>query len=133
MRSPFPALMADIACLCGADAQATEVMILGTYHMGNPGHDIHNLNADDVLADKRQHELSDLTGALARFRPTKIAVEQPTDHGAPARLSKYHEYLDGKLDPSRNEVVQIGFRLARTMRLADVYGIDSDGDFRTRP
>src|SRR6185295_7596742 len=30
---------------------------------------------------------------------------------------------------SRNETVQIGFRLAKTMKLPEVWGIDVDGDF----
>src|SRR5262249_47113873 len=39
----------------------------------------------------------------------------------------------GTLPESRNEVVQVGFRLAKRMQLADVYGIDVDGDFPFEP
>jgi hypothetical protein len=112
-----------------AGARATEVMILGTYHMANPGHDLHNLKADDVLVDKRQRELGAVADALAKFKPTLVAVEADTDNGAPAKLAKYHDYLAGTLPESRNEVVQIGFRLAKQMKLAEVWGIDVDGDF----
>ena len=115
--------------LVAGTAPATEVIILGTYHMANPGHDIHNLKADDVLVDKRQRELADVATGLAKFKPTKVVVEQPVDNGAPAKLPKYHDYLDGKMADSRNEVVQLGFRLAKQMKLADVWGIDVDGDF----
>lgn len=115
--------------LIAAHAAATEVMILGTYHMANPGKDLHNLKADDVLADKRQRELAAVATGLAKFKPTKVAVEAPVDNGAPARLAKYHDYLDGKLANSRNEVVQVAYRLARQMQLPDVWGIDVDGDF----
>jgi Family of unknown function (DUF5694) len=111
------------------NAQATEVMILGTYHMANPGHDLHNLKADDVLVEKRQHELADISAALSKFKPTKVAVESSVDNGAPAKVAKYHDYLDGKLADSRNETVQIGFRLAKQMKLPEVWGIDVDGDF----
>ena len=111
------------------NAQATEVMILGMYHMANPGHDMHNLKADDVLVDKRQHELADISAALSKFKPTKVAVESPIDNGAPAKVGKYQDYLDGKLAESRNETVQIGFRLAKQMKLPEVWGIDVDGDF----
>ncbi len=34
-------------------AGRAEVLVLGTYHMANPGHDIHNMQADDVLAPRR--------------------------------------------------------------------------------
>jgi hypothetical protein len=50
-----------------------EILVLGTYHMANPGHDIHNLQADDVLSPKRQQEIAQLIDVLKRFRPTKIA------------------------------------------------------------
>jgi hypothetical protein len=115
--------------LVAGSASATEVMILGTYHMANPGQDIHNLKADDVLVEKRQHELTAVAAGLAKFKPTKLAVESPVDNGAPARVAKYNDYLDGKMADSRNEVVQVGFRLAKQMKLADVWGIDVDGDF----
>lgn len=36
------------------------VMILGTYHMANPGADAVNFEADEVLAPKRQRELQQL-------------------------------------------------------------------------
>jgi hypothetical protein len=57
------------------------VLVLGTYHMDNPGPDLHNTKADDVLAPKRQAEIEELTAVLARFRFTKIAVEW--DAGVP--------------------------------------------------
>src|SRR5512142_3303960 len=118
-----------LALVAGTNAIATEVMILGTYHMANPGQDIHNLKADDVLVDKRQRELADVAASLAKFKPTKVAVESPVENGAPAKVAKYHDYLAGKLADSRNEVVQVGFRLAKVMKLPEVYGIDVDGDF----
>ena len=58
------------------------VMILGTYHMANPGGDAVNFEADDVLAPKKQRELQQLVKPLARFRPTKIAIEVDTRHDA---------------------------------------------------
>src|SRR5258706_941390 len=102
-----------LGLLVAGSASATEVMILGTYHMANPGQDIHNLKADDVLVEKRQRELAAVAAGLAKFKPTKVAVESPVDNGAPAKVAKYHDYLDGKLADSRNETVQVGFRLAR--------------------
>jgi hypothetical protein len=120
---------AIVVLLSGGSALATEVMILGTYHMSNPGKDIHNLKADDVLVDKRQRELGDVAAGLARFKPTKVVVEQPVENGAPVKLPRYHDYLDGKMADSRNEVAQVGYRLGKQMKLAEVWGIDVDGDF----
>jgi hypothetical protein len=101
-----------------------EVMVVGVFHMSNPGHDLHNLKADDVLEPKRQGEIAALTDALARFKPTKVGVEWPADLVA----ERYKQYLAGTLPPSRNEVVQLGFRLAKTTG-AEVYSLDADGDF----
>ena len=93
-----------------AAAPVTSVMIVGGYHMSNPGHDLHDVHADDVLAPRRQKEIVAITNALARFHPTKVAVEWD----APVVAERYPKYLAGTLPPSRNEVVQLGFRLANT-------------------
>jgi len=52
-----------------------QVMVLDTYHFGNPGQDLHNMKPDNVLTPKKQTELADVAARLARFKPTKIAVE----------------------------------------------------------
>lgn len=106
-----------------------EVMIVGGFHMANPGRDLHNLVVDDVLTPRRQAEIAAVTNALARFRPTKIAVEDDAADLAP----RWAKYRAGTLPPSRNEVVQLGFRLAKTAGLDTVYGIDVEGDFPFDP
>ena len=115
---PISALAAD------PSTKPVEVMVVGVFHMSNPGHDLHNLKADDVLEPKRQGEIVALIDALARFKPTKIGVEWPPELVA----DRYQQYLAGTLPPSRNEVVQLGFRLAKTTG-AEVYSLDADGDF----
>jgi hypothetical protein len=129
MRSLILFAVAALSCVT---IRATEVMVLGTYHMANPGHDMHNFKADDVLTDKRQRELAAIADALAKFKPTLVAVEADSDD-ATFKLPKYHDYLADKLPESRNEVVQVGFRLAKCMQLTDVLGIDADGDFPYEP
>jgi len=114
-----------------------EVMVVGLYHMANPGLDVHNLKADDVLSPKRQKEIEALCMRLLEFRPTKIAVESPFPHkdaveGNRVRKKKdypqkYKEYLQGDLDVSRNEVYQVAFRLAKMAHLDRVQGIDEAG------
>jgi len=58
-----------------ASSAPAQVMMLGTYHFGNPGQDLHNMKADNVLTPKKQAELADVAARLARFKPTEIAVE----------------------------------------------------------
>jgi hypothetical protein len=120
------AFAALIALCAPADAaEPVSVMIVGDFHMSNPGHDLHNVQVDDVLAPKRQAEIAQVTDALAKFGPTLVAVEWPDDLVG----QRYDAYLKGTLAPSHNEVVQLGFRLARSAGLAHVAGIDVDGDF----
>ena len=105
-------------------AAAVEVMVLGMFHMSNPGHDLHNQKVPDVLAPEHQAQLELLAKSLARFRPTRIDVEWPKEIVA----ERYAKFLDGALPPSRNEVVQVGFRLAQ-MTKAKIEGIDAPADF----
>lgn len=133
MKSKLYILVFVIFCfsLSGA-AQETKqtkpvVMILGTYHMGNPGRDLNNVKADDVRAEKRQKEIADFIQIIKKFKPTKVVVEQPIEN---AKLNeRYKSYLDGNLELSANEVDQIGFRLAKEMNLKEVTTIDWQGNF----
>lgn len=112
----------------GAQAPArAEVLVLGVYHMANPGHDIHNMHADDVLAPQRQAEIAQLIEALKKFRPTKVAVE--ADVGEDRIPKRYADYLAGKYELTRNEIDQIGLRLAKELGHKTVYPVDADGDF----
>ena len=72
MRSTILCLIAAAAIGLPARAQTAspnetgraEVLVLGVYHMANPGRDIFNMQADDVLAPKRQAEIAQVIAAL---------------------------------------------------------------------
>ncbi|MET0809445.1 MAG: DUF5694 domain-containing protein [Pseudoxanthomonas sp.] len=106
-------------------AEPARVLIVGTYHFSNPGQDQANVESVDVSVPARQAELQAVTDALAKFQPTLVGVEWPAD----AALSQYTQYRAGSLPASTNEVVQLGFRLARQRGLAQVQGLDVPGDF----
>lgn len=124
--------VAVLICAAAAAAQSAsterpEILILGTYHMANPGRDVYNMKVDDVLAAKRQAEIRDLIEVLKKFRPTKIAVESEVGSG---RVQKeYADYLNGKYTLSRNEIDQIGYRLGKEVGLKTIYPVDEEGDF----
>ena len=128
------------------EPEQVQVMLLGTYHMDNPGLDEVNVDADDVLTDERQAQLEDLTERLADWKPDRIAVERPYDNVA-AVNSLYERYRTGEYaygreetfpaphpmrddDESecRSEVVQIGFRLADRLNHSHVVPIDEHPD-----
>jgi hypothetical protein len=109
-----------------ACAQAeVQVMLLGTYHFANPGQDVIKQDIDDVLQPRRQAELEELVSRLTSWQPDRIAVEQPISRTDTVR-ARYARYLAKALPPSRNEVVQIGFRLASRLGHDAVYPIDDD-------
>lgn len=106
------------------DPAPIEVMVLGTYHMGNPGQDLHNARVDSVTTPAKQAELEAVAEALARFQPTAIAIERVArnqsdmlDHGYPA-------FTSPDLLTIPDERVQVGYRLAHRLGLERVYAID---------
>ena len=79
---------------------------------------------DDVLAPKRQDEISELVRLLKAYQPTKIALEQDEKtHGAEIQRN-YQGYLKGTYELKRWEVDQIGFRLTKQMGHPKVYCVD---------
>jgi hypothetical protein len=124
----MPALAQPPSAAASAQPPArAEVLVLGVYHMANPGRDIFNMKADDVLAPKRQAEIGQLIEVLKGFRPTKIAVERDVwDDRVP---KDYADYVAGKHELTRNEIEQVGFRLARELDHKTVYAVDADGEF----
>jgi len=122
---PLLLALAPVAAAQSA-APVPEILILGSYHMANPGHDVHNMQADDVLSPRRQQEITQLIEVLKRFRPTIIAIE--SDPGGP-RPQQYLDYFAGKRTLSQNEIEQLGFRLAKELGHTAIYPVDADGDF----
>jgi hypothetical protein len=123
-RLVFAAALAVLPFAGHAAEAPVSVMIVGDFHMSNPGRDLHNVQADDMTAPKRQGEIAAVTTALARFHPTLVAAEWPADIVA----QRYAQYAAGTYPVSHNEVVQLGFRLAKDTG-ARMAGIDVDGDF----
>jgi hypothetical protein len=124
---------------CGASAQGSaaavpdfldtpapraQVLLLGTFHLDNPGRDAYKPRYDaDILSPARQREVEDVVARLAAFRPTRIAVEWKRERQG-ALDSLYREYRAGRLPPRAGEVFQLGFRLAARLGHDRVYAVD---------
>lgn len=111
----------------GSDTQKPTVLVLATFHMDNPGRDLMNVHSDDVLTGKRQKEIREFVNLLKRFKPTKIAVEVPL--GSVTLDEQFSLYLRGQYQLTRNEIDQIGFRLAKELNHRKIYGVDAEGAF----
>ncbi|MEZ4588636.1 MAG: DUF5694 domain-containing protein [Gemmatimonadales bacterium] len=125
------ALVAGLTAPPVASAQApseAEVLVLGTYHFANPGRDVVKLEVADVLGADKQAEIGRVVEALTRFRPTKIVVER-----TPARAAEldslYRAYRSGRHTLSRNEIQQLGFRIAAGLGHERLYPADHPGEF----
>lgn len=108
-------------------AQKPTILVLAAYHMDNPGRDVMNVQSDDVLTEKRQREIREFVDLLKRFKPTKIAVETP--FGSIRLDEQYSRYLRGEYRLTRNEIDQIGYRLAKNLNHQKIYGVDAEGAF----
>lgn len=107
---------------CRADDERKEVLLLGSYHMSNPGADRFNLESDDVLAADRQAEIRAIVDRLERFAPTHVAVEAPW--GDTATVERYRAYAADGGGLRRSEEEQIGFRLARRLGHETIHPVD---------
>lgn len=117
-QTPAGASPKDHSC----SGKAAKIMILGTYHMDNPGQDAINLQADDVLGAKRQREIAELVERLARFKPTKIAIEAPYRNAI--WPDRYRKFMAGEHKLGRNEIEQVGFQLAKLLGHRIIYPVD---------
>lgn len=104
-----------------------EVMVLGVYHFNNPGLDMVNVEADDVLTPERQADLQAITEALAEWAPTRILLEAQPDT-EDLHMESYRENAAQRVAEDRNEHFQIGYRLALRLGHEDVYGFDEQGE-----
>lgn len=106
------------------DAETRQVLVLGSWHFANPGADLVNAEADDVLTPVRQAELEALVRRLAVFQPTAIMVE--AEGQRPDLLDTgYMDFAPDDLLSKRNETTQIAYRLANELGIERVYGVDT--------
>lgn len=100
-----------------------KVLLLGMFHFENPGLDAVKYTTIDVMQAKSQRYLEALSKRLAGFRPTRILLEYPEESEA-AIQQRYTGYLAGHYELGRNEIYQLGFRIARLAGHKRVYGFD---------
>jgi hypothetical protein len=100
------------------------VMLLGLFHFDNPGLDAVKFQPVDVTTPEHQAYLVGLSERLARFAPTRVLLEYPAERDE-VMNQRYADFLAGRFELGRNEIYQLGFRVARLMGHPRVYGIDA--------
>ena len=105
-----------------SSSEKPQIAVLGTFHFGATT-DVAAIVMDDVQGDKRQKELVEMVNLLAKYKPTKILIEQE-----PSRQEKiqgqYDLYLKENAPLTVNEIQQIGFRLAKQLGHKQLYCVD---------
>lgn len=105
------------------NTEAPKVMLFGTFHFANPQQDLIKNEVHDVMSKSSQTYLDQLSKRIANFKPTAVLLEydKNDDHNV---NSRYIQYLQGNYELSRNEIEQLGFRIAKQNRLERVYSFD---------
>jgi len=101
------------------------VFLVGSFHFAYYNLDAHKTSKDkqvDIKSKEKQKELAALLDYIARFKPTKIAVEGGRNTGY--LMQRYREYKAGKRELGADEREQIGFRLLDRFNLDTIYGTD---------
>lgn len=104
-----------------------KALLLGTFHFAYPNLDSHKTDSSkmiDVLSDRRQKEIQQLAAVVVSFKPTRIYVESRNQRYID---SLYDAYLAGKHTLRRNEIDQLGFRIAKELGHSKVYAVDASG------
>lgn len=99
-------------------SEKAKVLILGTFHMSE---------YVGLSSPRRQAEIEELVAILARFRPTKIAVEMVPEDGMFIN-EKFREYKKGTYQLGMNEIFQVGFRLGVKLQHEQIYPTDWMGE-----
>lgn len=112
------------------------VMLVATSHLAqvNSGDSDNTfvLDAGDILGVQRQSELETLTDRLAAWEPDRIAVEHLASDQSTLEAA-YTAYSDDTIEidnvdgwdvDRRDEIVQVGFRLADKLDHESVAGVD---------
>ena len=127
-------LFAAIAALAFAPAAAAtptpepakpvQVMVLGVYHMDNPGRDVNNARIDPVTTPEKQAQMVEAVEALARFQPTAVAIERVAPDPSTMLDAGWPQYDPATLITNADERVQLGYRLAALAHVERVYAVD---------
>lgn len=104
---------------------AGRVMFLGMFHFDNPGLDAVKYTPLDVMKPAEQAYLEGLAYRLSAFAPTKVLLEYPEKADAVIN-QRYTDYRAGRYTLARNEIYQLGFRVAQRSGLQRVHGFDTE-------
>lgn len=109
------------------EEEPAKVLLVGSFHFAYYGLDAHKTAEEDqinVLSDEKQKEIDELVAYIAKFRPTKLVVENWSNT---TRLMDAYRAHRNEGKPMRpDEVDQICFRLMDQFGIDTLYGADDE-------
>lgn len=106
-----------------AQSKKKQILLLGTFHFENPGLDVAKTNTFNVMSDKSQKELENITNKIKKFGPDKIFVEW--NYEKQDKLDKFYaRNSDSLFRVKADEIVQVALRSAKKLGHKKLYGID---------
>lgn len=111
------------------EKKKSKLMILGTFHYQDGGKDGYKPKFPvNIKSEKRQAEVKELLDLLAKFKPTKIAIENMQEYQG-FHDSLYTEFQAGRYKPGENEIFQVCYQLANKMGHKKVFTVDAPRRF----
>lgn len=110
-----------------------DVLLFGTFHFANfnpeNNGDVLQINVTDVLTNKNQKELEKIAKAITDFKPEKIFLEYP--YSKQNQLDSVYSNFSVRdySQAKRDELIQLGFRVAKILKHKQVFAIDYRTDF----
>lgn len=116
-----------ITCInCFAQSKKKQILLIGTFHFENPGLDVAKVNTFNVMSDKSQKELENITDKIKKFGPDKIFIEW--SYKKQNQLDKFYaRNSDSLLSKNADEIVQLALRSAKKMNHKKLFAIDYYG------
>jgi hypothetical protein len=117
-------LLLSAAALAQSPQPIAQVMLIGTFHFGDPGQDAVQTRSLDVTTAEAQRFLDELSRKIAaEFKPTRVLLEYSPSSEADVNR-QYREFLQGRFVLGVNEIYQLGFRIARYSELDQIRSFD---------
>jgi hypothetical protein len=107
------------------DRKQPAILLVGSFHFAYYNFDAHKTDKSkqvDILSSRKQEEVKELISYLAKFKPTRIAVEADANTGF--LLRRYERWKKGERSLDKDEIEQIGFRLMDQFNLDTIYGVN---------
>jgi hypothetical protein len=108
-----------------AQSKKIKVYLLGTFHFAQP-----DTNVYDVRSYKHQKNIEKLSDIIIALKPDKVFIERMPEWEHANRIdSLYQTYRKGNLRSARNEIWQIGARVATALNHPHIYQCDQPGNY----